>query len=76
MLSIICKKTDFRAQTLETKFQRVLLSNKWDRLIVYRLNDMLLGFSSLQNSNSLSDFGYIPTVTRDSEQTVPWVYPL
>lgn len=53
----VCMKTDFRAQTLETKFQRDLLSNKWDRLLVYGLSDMLLGFCSLQNSNSLSDFG-------------------
>lgn len=50
MLSMTCKKTDFRAQTLETKIQRDLLSNKWDRLLVYGLNDMLLGFHLLQNS--------------------------
>lgn len=57
MLSMTCKKTDFRAQTLETKIQRDLLSNKWDRLLVYGLNDMLLGFCSLQNSSFISDIG-------------------
>lgn len=57
MLNVACKNAVFRVHTLWTEIQRDLLSNKRDGSYVYVLNDKLLGFCPLQNSNFLSGIG-------------------
>lgn len=57
MLNMVYKKAEFRAQTLQTEIQRDLLSYKWDRVHIYELDGILLGFCPLQNTNFFSGIG-------------------